>query len=127
MVNNETLCEQLSIWETSDYMLPHVLHHDGAISTGLQVLPLDIECFDESLINQLTMRLRSFLNALPENIKGQFYLKIDNELSEVIEKHKKLSTTDNEFLKSIEDMRIQKIGDRAVKGELFQVKIYFFL
>lgn len=127
MVNNENLCEQLSIWETSDTVLPHVLHHDGSISTGVEIIPLDIECYDETLINQLTLRLRSFLNALPENIKGQFYLKIDNELSDTIEKHKNLSVTDNDFLKSIEAMRIQKIQDRAVKGELFQIKIYFFL
>ena len=126
-MNSETLCEQLSIWETSDQVIPHVLHHDGAISTGVEITPLDIECYDESLINQLTLRLRSFLNALPENIKGQFYLKIDNDLDGMIEKHKALSITDNEFLKSIEKMRIERIEARAAHGELFQVKIYFFL
>ena len=126
-MNNETLCEQLSIWETSDQVIPHVLHHNGAISTGVEIAPLDIECYDESLINQLTLRLRSFLNALPENIKGQFYLKIDNDLDGMIEKHKALSITDNDFLKSIEKMRIERIESCAARGELFQVKIYFFL
>lgn len=122
-----SLCEQLPFWEIESEPIPHVILFDGSLSAGFELLPLDIECFDESRLNQLTMGLRAFSNSLPEGMTAQFLVKVESDVEDVIEKHTSLVTTENEFLRSLDAKRAHLLRQEAQSEALFRPRLFFFL
>ncbi|OYZ24200.1 MAG: hypothetical protein B7Y39_01895 [Bdellovibrio sp. 28-41-41] len=122
-----SLAESLPFWEIESTPFPHVLLFDGSVSSGFEILPLDIECFDESRINQLTMGLRAFANSLPEGMTSQFLVKIENDVDEVLAAHTKLVTTENLFLKNLDCARAASLAEQVKSGLLFRPRLLFFL
>ncbi|MBL7545511.1 MAG: TraC family protein [Bdellovibrionaceae bacterium] len=122
-----SLCEQLPFWEIESEPFPHTILFDGSLSAGFELLPLDIECFDESRLNQLTMGLRAFTNSLPEGMTAQFLVKVESDIENVVEKHTKLVTTDNQFLQSLDAKRADLLREEAQAGVLFRPRLFFFL
>ncbi len=122
-----SLPEQLPFWEFSDSPFGHVMLHDGSVAAGLELLPLDIECFDENRLNQLTMSLRAFVNSLPEDFSCQFFVKVENDLEKILSKHQSLTTTQNDFLLELDQARLEKIKNEISDGELFRPRLFLFL
>lgn len=121
------LCEQLPFWEFEQDPIPHTILSDGSVSAGIELLPLDIECFDESRINQLTLGLRAFANSLPEGTTAQFLVKVESDVEEVLKKHCDLVSTDNEFLRSLDQERSQRLQDQIHSETIFRPRLLFFL
>lgn len=121
------LCEQLPFWEFEQHPIPHAILSDGSVSAGIELLPLDIECFDESRINQLTLGLRAFTNSLPEGTTAQFLVKVESDVEEVLKKHCKLVSTENEFLKRLDEKRSQHLLDQIQAESIFRPRLFFFL
>lgn len=61
-----SLAEELPYWDFVDDPLAHAILFDGSLVGGLKVSLIDIECFDESKTNHLTLGLRSALNSVSE-------------------------------------------------------------
>lgn len=121
------LCEQLPFWEFEQDPIPHTILSDGSVSAGIELLPLDIECFDESRINQLTLGLRAFTNSLPERTTAQFLVKVESDVEEILKKHCDLVSTDNEFLRSLDQKRSQRLQDQIQSETIFRPRLLFFL
>ncbi|MGE3386020.1 MAG: TraC family protein [Bdellovibrionales bacterium] len=127
MNNENALSDNLPYWEFESNPFPHIVLWDGSISSGVELLPLDIECFDESRINQLTQGLRAFANSLPEGMTSQFMVKIETDVEEVLQKHECLVTTKNQFLQSLDKARASSIYEQVKAGLVFRPKLLFFL
>ncbi len=127
MSTTESLAESLPFWEIEASPFPHVLLFDGSVSSGFEILPLDIECFDETRINQLTMGLRAFANSLPEDMTCQFLVRIENDIDDVLVAHTKLVTTENQFLKNLDFARAESLSMQVKSGLLFKPRLLFFL
>lgn len=125
--NSGVLSEQLPYWEFFSSPMAHVMLHDGSIAAGLESLPLDIECFDENRLNQMTLSLRAFVNSLPEEFSCQFFVKVENDLEHILSKHKDLVSTSNDFLLELDQKRIEKIKNQITDGELFRPRLFLFL
>lgn len=126
-MTNTALCEQLPYWEFESNPSPHLILWDGSVSTGLELLPLDIECFDAPRINSLTEGLRAFTNSLPEGMVAQFIVKIETDFDTSIETHEKLATTGNEFLHLVDAKRLALVKTQVQNGEVFRPRIFLFL
>jgi conjugal transfer ATP-binding protein TraC len=126
-MNQIPLCEQLPFWEFESAPIPHVILWDGSLSSGFELLPLDIECFDEARINQLAFGLRSFANSLPEGMSAQFMVVNDSEVSDVITKHLELITTQNIFLSELDQKRSNLLMKQKDEGNLFRPRLFFFM
>lgn len=122
-----SLCEELPFWEFDSKPSPHVILWDGAVTSGLELLPLDIECFDESRINQLALGLRSFVNTLPEGFTCQFVVKVETDFDEAVEKHRALVVTSSPFLKTLDEERISEIRKLIESGSVFRPRLHFFV
>ena len=70
--SDASLSEELPYWEFSNAPRPHLILNDGSLVTGIRLSLLDIECFDDNEVNQLTLRLRGVLNSISENTSVQF-------------------------------------------------------
>jgi hypothetical protein len=103
------LSEHLPYWEFEDSDFPHMILWDGSLSGGLELLPLDIECFDEDRVNNLTEHLRAFVNSLHQGLTAQFMVKVETDFKGLIEKHEKLISTSNPFLKNLDIERCEKL------------------
>lgn len=122
-----SLSESLPFWEFETNPIPHTILWDGAVSSGFELLPLDIECFDESRINQLALGMRAFANSLPEGMTCQFFVKVESDVVDILKAHADLVTTSNEFLKVLDKSRIDSLSDQVKSGALFQPRLFFFL
>lgn len=127
MSTANSLCEQLPIWEFESEPIPHAILWDGSLSAGFELLPLDIECFDESRINQLTSGLRAFANSLPEGTTSQFLVKIETDVEEIVQKHVGLVSTPIEFLRDLDSVRAETLAEQVKTGTLFRPRLLFFL
>jgi len=126
-MTNTALCEQLPYWEFESLPAPHLILWDGSISQGLELLPLDIECFDAPRINSLTEGLRAFTNSLPENLIAQFVVKVETDFDAHLLAHQKLNTTSNEFLSYVDKLRIEALKTQVNSSEVFRPRIFLFL
>lgn len=120
------LSESLPFWEFRTEPFAHVLLSDGALSAGLEVVPLDIECFDEARINHFTASMRAFINSLPEGLTCQFMVKVESDVAATVDRHAGLINTSNEFLKSLDLERTQILSSEAESGNLFRPRLMVF-
>lgn len=127
MSHEAALCEQLPFWEFEQDPIPHAILSDGSLSAGVQLLPLDIECFDESRINQLTLGLRAFTNSLPEGTTAQFLVKIESDVEDVLKRHCNLVSTENEFLQQLDRKRSEHLLEQIRSETIFRPRLFFFL
>lgn len=125
MNNDAVLCHDLPYWEFFKEPIPHLLLWDGSISVATEILPLDIECFDEARINHLILGLRSFMNSLPEGMTGQFYVRVDSDFSEILNSHQKLLNSNVHFLRKIDEERVEELQRLTAAGEAFRPRLYF--
>lgn len=121
------LCEELPYWQFEDTPFPHVILWDGSLAAGLEILPLDIECFDEERINQLTLGIRAFANSLPEDTTCQFLVKVESEFGETIARHEALATPDLPFLRLIDAGRTSALKETVEAGAIFRPRLFLFL
>jgi len=124
---NSSLSEQLPYWEFGSAPIPHMILWDGSVSAAIELLPLDIECFDEIRINQLTEQLRAFVNSLTEGLTAQFMVKVESDFSEVLDSHQKLVTTENVFLRRLDEQRCEGIKAEINAEIVFRPRLFLFL
>ncbi|MGZ3772730.1 MAG: TraG/VirB4 family ATPase [Pseudobdellovibrionaceae bacterium] len=124
MNKSKSLCESLPYWEFEDN---HMVLWDGSLSCGVEIIPEDIECFDADRINHLTLNLRTFINSLPEKLTAQIYLKVETEFGNMVEEHNTLKKTDNLFLQTLDELRVEKLENQIKKEEVFRPRVFLFL
>ncbi|HPI40810.1 MAG TPA: TraC family protein, partial [Pseudobdellovibrionaceae bacterium] len=127
--NNEfALAEQLPYWEFFDEPIGHVVLTDGSLVSGLNLALKDIECLDDSEINQFTIQLRSALNSISEQTSVQFHLSVNSDFSETISKHINRKQNDcHELIKDIAEHRERQLLEDLQLGELYRPKLSVFV
>lgn len=126
-MNDHPLCEELPYWEIESEPFSHAILWDGSLSAGIELLPLDIECFDSARINNVTQGLRSFVNSLPEGFSCQYYVKVDSNYEQKVQAHEQLLTTNDEFLKFLDKSRREKIQSAVDSNQIFGPRLFLFL
>jgi len=123
-----SLCEELPFWDFSDAPRPHAILSDGSMVSGIKLSLIDIECFDEEEINQLSMRLRSALNSLSEGVSLQFYLSVKSDFSDTIQKHVKGKSANlHPLVASIAKYRENNLNLAQHREELYRPELSIFL
>lgn len=122
---DSVLAHELPYWAFEDSPLPHLILWDGSLSSAFELLPLDIECFNEAKVNQLTHGLRAFINSLSDGLTAQFFVKVETDFSATIERHKNLLKTKNDFLLNLDNERINQINLLQEQGAIFRPRLFF--
>jgi type-IV secretion system protein TraC len=123
-----SLSEELPYWEFSNTPRPHLILNDGSLVSGIRLSLLDIECFDDNEVNQLTLRLRGVLNSISENTSVQFCLSVGSDFSEVIQKHSSGKTAAiHPLVESISDFREKKLHEAQEAAELYRPELSIYL
>ena len=123
-----SLSEELPYWEFSEYPRPHLILNDGSLVAGMKLSLIDIECFDDSEVNQLAMRLRGVLNSISENTSVQFCLSVGSDFSEVLKKHADGKTTSiHPLVASIADYREKRLQEAQDSSELYRPELSIYL
>ena len=127
--NNEaSLSEELPYWEFSENPRPHLILNDGSLVAGIKLSLIDIECFDDREVNQLSTQLRGVLNSISENTSVQFCLSVGSDFSEVLKKHAEAKTASiHPLVASIADYREKRLQEAQENSELYrpELSIYF--
>ena len=81
------LSDALQIWGFEDNF---ILFSDGSLGFGLEISPLDVDCWEDGSVDNLASRIGLFLNGLPEGIDLQFVQDIGPGNEPLIRQHEKL-------------------------------------
>ena len=123
-----SLCEELPYWEFADSKkAPHLILHDGSLSAGLELIPVDIDCFDNDRVNQLICQLRTVVNSISEKYTVQIHVKTNSNYLDLINKHKSLLTLQNPFLQKMDEHRTGLVLKQIQDQKLLQNKVYLYL
>lgn len=126
--NDPSLCEELPYWEFVDKPRPHLILSDGSLVSGIKLSLLDIECFDDSEVNQLSVKLRGALNSISENTSVQFCLSVGSDFSEVIQKHsERKSESTHPLVASIAEYRERTLKEAQEESELYRPELLVYL
>lgn len=127
-MSKNILAHEIPYWEIANDPVPHVVLHDGAVTSGLELVPLDIECFDAASVNNLTQGLRTFLNSLQENTSAQIFLRVHSDFRPLLEKHESNRMTGiNHVVAELDDARLKLARADAELGALYGLSLYLIL
>lgn len=123
-----SLAEELPYWDFIDGPLAHAILFDGSLVGGLKVNLIDIECFDESKTNHLTMGLRSALNSVSEGTSLQFVLGVRSDYTDTLKAHKNGKTAEiHPLVESIAKFREKKLMSAMSEGELYRPELFVYV
>lgn len=123
-----SLSEELPYWDFIDLPKPHVVLTDGSLVSGFQVGLVDIECFDEAEVNQLTIGLRGALNSVSEGTTLQFVLGVRSDFSDLLNAHQDGKTPNiHPLVKGIAEHRENALQSAIESGELYRPKLCVYL
>ncbi|MBL7670906.1 MAG: ATP-binding protein [Bdellovibrionaceae bacterium] len=123
-----SLAEELPYWDFVDGPLAHAILFDGSLVGGLKVSLIDIECFDESKTNHLTMGLRSALNSVSEGTSLQFVLGVRSDYSDTLRAHTNGKAPGiHPLVESIANFREKKLISAMSDGELYRPELFVYV
>lgn len=127
-LKDAALAEELPYWDFIDGPKAHAILFDGSLVGGLKVGLIDVECFDESEINSLTMGLRSALNSISEGTSLQFVLGVRSDFSDVLAAHSSGKTENiHPLVQSIAEYREKKLNKAMEDGELYRPELFIYV
>lgn len=123
-----TLAHEIPYWEVGSEPFPHVVLHDGSLSSGIELAPLDIECFDATSINNLALAFRTFLNSLQEKTSAQFFLRVHSDFRNILDAHEKSRITNaHQVILDLDDARLALTRADMESGALYGLSLYLIL
>ena len=123
-----SLAEDLPYWDFFEEPRAHAVLADGSLVAGLRVGLVDVECFDESRMNNLTMGLRSALNSVSEGTSLQFFFNVRSDFSDVIERHASgKSEKVHPLIAKIAEFREKKLREAQDSGVLYRPELLIFV
>lgn len=126
--HESSMAMQLPYWDFFDDPVAHVVLNDGSMVAGIKTDLIDIECFDERKINNLTTGLRSLLDSISEGVTVQFLLSIKSDYSDLLNSY---SAQDNRaihpLIQKIEKNRRDTIREQIDNAELYRPELYIFI
>lgn len=126
--NDSALAHELPYWEFFEEPFPHTVLVDGSLASGLKVSMLDIECFDDAEVNQLTLGLRAALDSISESTSVQFVVGVGSDFTELLNKHKTDNTESaHELIKEIANHRALSITTAIESKELYRPELQVYI
>lgn len=123
-----SLAEDLPYWEFYSAPRAHAVLADGSLVAGLRVSLIDVECFDETELNNLTIGLRAALNAVSEGVTLQFFLRVGSDFSRLVDAHgSRVSPAAHPLIQKIAVERISSLRREVETGTLYRPELLLFL
>ncbi len=81
---NDALADQIQVW---GFESDCILFVDGSIGFGLELIPIDVSCWQDEAINSFSEKAMQVLNGLPAHTDLQFIQEIGAGNEEMVEGH----------------------------------------
>lgn len=125
MPKSQVLAHEIPFWEIANEPFSHAVLHDGSISSGFELIPLDIECFDAATINDITLTFRTLLNSLQEKTSAQILLRVDSNFEPLIKSHESSRALEiHPVIRDLDDARLSLTRADQEAGQLYNLKLY---
>lgn len=121
---NKTLSDKLPFWHFEDDLM---VYSDGSLGTGFKISGLDISCATIEQKNQFNSQIESLLSTVPENTRVQIFYKLSSDVSDVIDRHEKVSQSSNEDYQEILKYRINFHRQNEQNGNYYRPEIFVYL
>ena len=122
---DDILANKLEVWGFEGNT---VIFTDGSLGFALESFPMDASCFDGGRINELSEKVKQFLNGLPEGIDLQFVQEIKSGNDRVISGHQAMaSSCQNPLSLELLQKRLDRYKIWDQNGDLPQYHLKVFV
>ena len=118
-----SLAQELPFWDFFDDSLAL---SDSTLVQGLKLEGLSIETLDDNSLNAITLKLRSFLNGLHDNVEIGFFINSHSHFNETLKEHENLRSL-KESINEISEDRLKMLEEEIKKENLLKKDIYLFV
>ena len=126
--NETSLSQELPYWEFFEEPFAHAVLIDGTLSAGLNISLRDIECLDESEVNQFIFGLRSAMDSVAEGLTLQFIFKVGSDYSDLIGRHQNLaSKVSQEVIAQTAFERVKLLTEDLKSNSLCKPQLMVFI
>ncbi|MCH9030199.1 MAG: hypothetical protein IH819_11465, partial [Bacteroidetes bacterium] len=114
----------LPLWHFDENIL---VFSDGSLGCGFELCGKDISCLTIDSINEFSGNVENLINTAKEGLKLQLFYKVNSNVSEIINKHKDISSQAEGIYEPIAKSRRVHLQSNMDQKEYFDPKIYFFI
>ena len=119
-----SLEDKLPFWHLEDDGL--MVYKDGSLGCGFELTGADIDCADNSSINDLATKLENLVVSAEEGTRIEFFYKLSSSNDSRIEEHKGISDDAPVEYTPVRNSRSQFLSRRVVNGGIFSLEILCF-
>lgn len=124
MITSNRATDYLQLWGIeTDFSI----FKDGSIGFGLELTPVDVSCFKDEKVNELSEQIRQFVNGLPSFLDIQFVQEIESGNDEVIAAHLSEGKNDsNELSRALLSERVEILREKDQTEQLpvYRLKVF---
>ena len=118
-----SLSEEFPFW---DFFSDSVALSDGTLVQGLKLEGIATQTWDGWKINNLTLKIRSFLNGLSDNTEISFFTEIHSNHENFLRKHQAVKSS-NKKVDEITEDRINLLKKELKEENILKKDIYLFI
>lgn len=96
-----------------------------SMGAGFKIVGQDIECWDENTINNYTLKLRTFLNNLPDKLCIQIMYNLHPHYNEWLKEYGRPQSKE-ELPLEITKQKLEVFRKEQIEGNLFRPEIFLF-
>ena len=102
------LADKLQVW---GFEKDFTIFADGSCGFGLELNPIDVSCWNDERVNNLSVSIGQFLNGLRVGLDLQFVQEISsNDNEKILQQHEALAReTSNECTKVVTGKRVERL------------------
>ena len=118
-----SLASELPFW---DFLDTCIALSDGSLVKALKLNSISTETLEDDEVNNITLKLRSFLNGLEDGLEISFFVDTHSNYNYLIKEHENI-TSKNEAINLISKDRITLLKEEMKKENILKKDIYLFV
>ncbi len=118
-----SLASELPFW---DFLDNCVALSDGSLVKALKLKSLSTETLEDDEVNNITLKLRSFLNGLEDGVEVSFFVDTHADYNTLIKAHQNI-ISNNKAINLISEDRINLLKSEMEKENILKKDIYLFV
>ncbi len=121
----DILADKLQVWGFEN---DFIVFTDGSLGFGLELVPLDVSCWNDDAVNSLAERAAQFLNGIPAHTDIQFIQEIVAGNVETAAAHEALGVAEaSDAARQISRARADRVRELDVQGLIPRHRLKIFV
>lgn len=115
-----SFASKLPYWSFQDGVIVGV---DGSYTAGFKLEGLDVRCWTDDELNHHILKVRAMLNALPQGVRLQFIVDVNNNFKGFIDEYANMPAKGGAVSEFLRGARVEDLRKRRLFG--YDIYLYY--